>query len=189
MQELHEEPPSTREVWARLGELRREVRELRDREEIRAVLDDYAFLLDAARWRDIPEAVFTEDAVDHHSPAAGPAAVPRGRAEIGRFLDRTMGSFTGSQHLLGNSTIRIDGDSAHSRTYAACAHWVSDGPEPAPADLTIAVAYDDTWRRTPRGWRIAERWVHTFGPHGLLAGSRSGDQPRLGSDLYGARDR
>lgn len=181
--------PTASETAHQLDDLRREVRELRDREEIRTVLDTYAFLLDTARWRDIPDAVFTEDAIDHHSPEAGPSAVPRGREEIARFLDATMSGFAGSQHMMGNSSITVDGDTAHSRTYAACAHWRTGGPDPLPPDLTVAVAYDDTWRRTPQGWRIAERWVHTFGPHGLLAGTRPADAHRLGSDLYGSRDR
>jgi hypothetical protein len=182
-------PETGSSVQAQLDQLRREVDELRDKEAIRTVLDSYAFLLDTARWRDISAAVFTADAVDHHGPAAGPSAVPRGREQIDRFLDGTMSGFAGSQHMMGNSSIQIDGDSAHSRTYAACAHWRAGGPEPLPSDLTVAVAYDDTWRRTPAGWRICERWVHTFGPHGLLAGRRSPGLPRLGSDLYGARDR
>jgi hypothetical protein len=174
---------------AEVAQLRREVAELKDREAIRAVLDRYAFLLDTARWRDIPAAVFTEDAVDHHSPQAGPAAEPRGREEIARFLDATMGGHAGSQHLLGNSSIEVDGDTAHSRTYAICSHWSANGPQPLPSDMILAAAYDDRWRRTPEGWRICERWVHTFGPHGLLAGHRAAGLPRLGSDLYGARDR
>lgn len=174
-------------VQQQLDELRREVRALRDREEIREVLDSYAFLLDAARWRDIPDAVFTTDAVDHHSPAAG--AEPRGRDELARFLETTMSGFAGSHHMMGNSSIRLDGDTAHSRTYAACAHWRTNEDQPRPSDFTVAVAYDDDWRRTPQGWRICERWVHTFGPHGLLAGSRAAGLPRLGSDLYGSRDR
>jgi hypothetical protein len=180
---------STSSIQSQLDDLRREVRELRDKEAIRTVLDTYAFLLDTARWRDIPDAVFTPDAVDHHSPEAGPSAVPHGRDDIARFLDVTMTSLAGSQHMLGNSVIEIDGDTAHSRTYGACAHWRTGGPDPLPSDLTVAVAYDDTWRRTADGWRISERWVHTFGPHGLLSGTRSADLPRLGSDLYGSRDR
>ncbi|MPQ96495.1 hypothetical protein GB931_00875 [Modestobacter sp. I12A-02628] len=175
-------PPDLAE---QLADLDRELRALRDREEIRQVLDSYAFLLDTARWRDVAEAVFTEDAVDHHSPAMG--AEPRGRAEIADFLDRTMRGFAGSQHLMGNSRVDVDGDTAHSRTYAVCAHWRTDGP--GPADLTVAVAYDDTWQRTPEGWRISERWVHTFGPNALVSGTRDPALPRLGSDLYGARDR
>lgn len=177
------------ELRERFDDLHREVAELRDKDAIRTVLDAYAFLLDTAQWRDISTAVFTADAVDHHSPAMGPAAVPRGRAEIDQFLDRTMSGFAGSQHMMGNSHITVDGDVAHSRTYAACAHWRTGGPQPLAPDFTVAVAYDDTWRRTPEGWRISERWVHTFGPHGLLAGTRSADLPRLGSDLYGSRDR
>jgi hypothetical protein len=174
---------------AEVAGLRRELVELKDREAIRSVLDSYAFLLDTARWRDIPTAVFTEDAIDHHSPEAGPQAEPHGREEIARFLDATMGKHAGSQHLLGNSSIEVDGDTAHSRTYAICSHWSADGPEPLPSDMTIAAVYDDRWRRTPDGWRISERWVHTFGPHGLLAGHRAAGLPRLGSDLYGSRDR
>ena len=123
--------------------------------------------------------------MDHHSPAAGPSAEPEGSEEIAEFLDRSMNAYAGSQHLLGNSSIEVDGDTARSRTYAACAHWRGDGSDPAPADLVVAVAYDDTWERTAEGWRINLRWVHTFGPHGLLSGHRSADQPRLGSDLYG----
>ena len=190
--------PSTTEdtLASQVDELRREVAELRgncaelrDKDAIRTVLDTYAFLLDTAQWRDIAVEVFTADAVDHHSPAAGPSAVPRGRAEIDHFLDMTMSGFAGSQHMMGNSSITIDGDVAHSRTYAACAHWRTGGPQPRASDLTVAVAYDDTWRRTAEGWRISERWVHTFGAGGLLAGTRSADLPRLGSDLYGSRDR
>lgn len=179
--------PMARAIEDQLDELCREVRDLRDREEIRTVLDSYAFLLDTARWRDIPDAVFTDDAVDHHSPAAG--REPRGREELHQFLDDAMGAFTGSHHMMGNSSIEIDGDTAHSRTYATCAHWRTAGPDPLPSDLTLAVAYDDTWRRAPKGWRIHERWVHTFGPHGLLAGERSAELPRLGSVLDGSRDR
>lgn len=165
--------------------LRREIAELRDREAIRTVLDTYVFLLDTARWRDIPDAVFTPDATDHHSPEAG--VEPSGRQQIAEFLDTAMGGFTGTHHMLGNSTIEIDGDTAHSRTYAACAHWRHG--DPRPPDFTVAVAYDDRWRRTPAGWRIHERWVHTFGPHGLLGGERAAGLPRLGSDVYGSRDR
>lgn len=178
---------TTDSLQEQLDDLRREVAELRDKEAIRDVLDTYAFLLDSARWRDISTAVFTEDAVDHHSPEMG--AVPHGRTEIDQFLETTMSNHAGSQHLLGNSTVTIHGDTAHSRTYAACAHWGSAGPDPVPADFIVAAAYDDEWRRTPDGWRICERWVHTFGPHGLLTGSRAPGRPRLGSDLYGARDR
>jgi hypothetical protein len=142
----------TSTMQRQLDELRHEVAQLRDREAIRTVLDNYAFLLDTARWRDIAKAVFTEDAIDHHSPAMGPGAVPRGREEIDRFLDTTMRAFAGSQHMLGNSSITVDGDTARSRTYAACAHWRPSEPSdpneridpsdpsatpPRPSDLTV----------------------------------------------------
>lgn len=172
-----------------LAVLRAQVRVLRDKDEIRTVLDTYAFLLDTARWRDIASRVFTADAVDHHSPEAGDFAVPRGSAQIDDFLHTTMSGLAGSQHLMGNSSIEVDGDTAHSRTYASCAHWRTAGDVPLPSDFTIAVAYDDRWVRTSDGWRIQERRVHTFGPHGLLTGRREAGLPRLGSDLYGSRDR
>jgi len=168
--------------------IRAELQELRDKDYIRERMDLYAFLLDTARWKDIPEEIFTDDATDFHLPESTPPRVPRGRRELGAFFDEVMQDFAGTQHMMGNFSVQVQGDEATSRTYALCAHWMAeDGPK--PADWTVAICYDDKWRRTSVGWRVYERRLHSFGPYGIAAGTPPHNQTRVGSDLYGARDR
>lgn len=171
-----------------LKAIRAELQELRDKDYIRERMDLYAFLLDAARWKDIPQEIFTEDAVDYHLPDADPVQTPSGRKELAAFFDEVMPGFVGTQHMMGNFSVQINGDDACSRTYALCAHWLEDNG-PQGADWTVAICYDDKWRRTPDGWRVYERRLHPFGPFGIAAGTAPATQTKVGTDLYGSRDR
>ncbi|MXP23406.1 hypothetical protein GIY30_18875 [Gordonia sp. HNM0687] len=175
-------------VLDELSVLRREVQILRDKDYIRERMDLYAFLLDAARWKDIPQEIFTADGVDFHLPEATPVQVIRGRDELMDFFVETMPQFAGTQHMMGNHAIRVNGDEATSRFYALCAHWFHDADR-SGADWTVAICYDDKWRRTADGWRVYERRLHHFGPDGIASGSAPGTQTTVGTDLYGSRDR
>jgi SnoaL-like domain len=179
---------STSTIDDLIAALASEVQELRDKEAIRERMHRYVFLLDTSQWRDIPSEIFTEDGVDVHLPAMGEEGVPRGRVQLAAFYDRIIPGFASSQHMLGNSVIEVDGDEAHSMTYAHCVHWESD-EKPHPSDSTVVCAYDDKWRRTPDGWRVYERHLHRFGAWGLSAGKMMDFQPKFGADLYGHRDR
>ena len=60
-----------------------------------------------------------------------------------------------TQHFLSLPTITVDGDLAHSRCYFLAQH-VKNVLAP---DSTLMTGgwYDDAWRRTEQGWRIARR--------------------------------
>lgn len=181
-------PLTTEPDRADLAAIRADLQELRDKDYIRERMDLYAFLLDTARWKDIAQEIFTEDAVDFHLPESSPPRVPRGREELGQFFDDVMVDFVATQHMMGNFSVQVNGDEATGRTYALCAHWLDAAPLKA-ADWTVAICYDDKWRRTPVGWRVYERRLNPLGPSGIAAGTAPGTQTRVGADLYGSRDR
>ncbi|MFH8928308.1 LUD domain-containing protein [Streptomyces pristinaespiralis] len=122
--------------------------EIADRVEIEALRGEFT---DAAMMRDRPRlaALFTPDGV---------LRMPDIPVEfIGRDEIRTGGERLQSQwdFFVQNShpgTIRIDGDTAVGRTYMQEVARLLDGR----SGLNFAV-YHDTYRRTPEGWRFAER--------------------------------
>ena len=72
-------------------------------------------------------------------------------------------------HKLGQALIEIEGDTAHSETYAICHHVVaSDDEEGArdESDFVMGIRYVDRLERRDGEWRIADRqllweWVRT----------------------------
>ncbi|MCX5208541.1 LUD domain-containing protein [Kitasatospora sp. NBC_00240] len=122
--------------------------EIADRVEIEALRGEFT---DAAMMRDRARlaALFTPD---------GALRMPDIPVElIGREEIRTGGERLQSQwdYFVQNShpgTIRIDGDTATGRTYMQELARLLDGR----SGLNFAV-YHDTYRRTPDGWRFAER--------------------------------
>ncbi|MFV5994693.1 LUD domain-containing protein [Streptomyces sp. NPDC056231] len=122
--------------------------EIADRVEIEALRGDFT---DAAMMRDRARlaALFTPDGV---------LRMPNVPVElIGREEIRTGGERLQSQwdFFVQNShpgTIRIDGDTATGRTYIQEIARLLDGR----SGLNFAI-YHDTYRRTPEGWKFAER--------------------------------
>ena len=60
-----------------------------------------------------------------------------------------------STHLMANTLVTVDGDTAHAETSAVAFH--ASGPRGAVT--TRGLRYSDDFRRTDAGWRIARR-VH-----------------------------
>ncbi|MEU6423342.1 LUD domain-containing protein [Streptomyces spiralis] len=122
--------------------------EIADRVEIEALRGEFT---DAAMMRDRARlaALFTPDGV---------LRMPNVPIElIGRQEIRTGGERLQSQwdFFVQNShpgTIRIDGDTATGRTYMQEIARLLDGR----SGLNFAI-YHDTYRRTPQGWKFAER--------------------------------
>ncbi|MFJ9681871.1 LUD domain-containing protein [Streptomyces sp. NPDC101194] len=122
--------------------------EIADRVEIDALRGEFT---DAAMMRDRARlaALFTPDGV---------LRMPNVPVElIGREEIRTGGERLQSQwdFFVQNShpgTIRIDGDTATGRTYMQEIARLLDGR----SGLNFAI-YHDTYRRTPEGWKFAER--------------------------------
>ncbi len=116
-----------------------------DRDAILERLADVAAALDDRDWVAL-RAAFTPD-------ARGYSAV--GRAAIVERVRAHLGGCGPSQHLLGNTRVTVDGDTARSLTYARV-HHVGVGPAEG-AFYECLGQYTDTWARTPEGWRLTSR--------------------------------
>ncbi len=130
------------------------LREMSDRMEIQDLLVRYAHAVDTRDWP-LFRGLFTEDAVVDYTAFGG----PRGPVEaVIAFLDQVLPLFTATQHLVANCAITLDGDLATARTM--CHNPMALPPTGAggqPRLLVCGLWYRDTLRRTPDGWRLAER--------------------------------
>lgn len=121
--------------------------ETSDRLEILAVLAQYADAVDRHRL-DLFDLVFTEDADLDYTEVA---PFRGNRADIQEWLTIMPAERT-YYHLMALPTIRIDGDTAETRT--PCFN-----PMPAEDGLTfMGHWYKDQWIRTAEGWRIRQRY-------------------------------
>ncbi|RKN35818.1 LUD domain-containing protein [Streptomyces hoynatensis] len=125
-----------------------DLRKIADRVEIEALRGEFT---DAAMMRDRARlaALFTADGV-LRMPNVPVEFI--GREEIqagGERLQSQWDFFVQNSHP---GTIRIDGDTATGRTYVQEVARLLDGR----SGLNFAI-YHDTYRRTPEGWRFAER--------------------------------
>jgi hypothetical protein len=123
--------------------------ELLDRQEIGELCIRYTFALDTKDWT-LLENCFAPNPVFVH---------PGGRLEgIDAILARTSAALNpldGTQHLLGNIAVEVDGATARASTYFHAQHVRAGTPG---GDLyVIAGRYQDTLARTAAGWRITER--------------------------------
>jgi 3-phenylpropionate/cinnamic acid dioxygenase small subunit len=109
---------------------------------------------------------FTDDA---EATFAGVAVPGRGGAAIVAFLGSLPGGSAGTgapmktSHLFTNVVINIDGDEAEARSRAAV-YSVRGNPEQV---RVRSISYQDRMRRTPDGWRIANR-VHSAAWEGAM---------------------
>lgn len=121
-----------------------------DRDEIAEVLARYAWALVDQDWASY-ESCFTADATLDFSSTGGPTGKP---AEAAAWMTTTMAGFTVTFNVIGNLQIRVDGDTAASRT-AFTMLLKTAGDE--PTYLEVRGWYNDEHVRTADGWRIASR--------------------------------
>jgi hypothetical protein len=125
-----------------------------DRLEIADVLARYAYAVDSGDW-DLLDSVFTEDAVIDYTSAGG---VKGGRAEVKAWLAEVLSNWPGRLHLIGATTVRLDGDEA--TVAASFADTLSPSREMIPADAKGLLQgggwYHHRMVRTPSGWRSRE---------------------------------
>ncbi len=141
--------------------------EISDRLELMDLMVRYAHAVDTQSWDEF-EDLFTPDAVIDYSAFGGAAGSV---AEIRDWLAEVMVGFAGSQHLVANPVLEIDGDRATGRTMCFNPMVV---PRPAddpgePRVFFCGLWYLDQFVRTEQGWRIAGRreeksWAHNMGP-------------------------
>jgi len=123
---------------------------LLDKQEITELCYRYALALDGRDWTGLA-AVFTPDASAFYldkPPCHGYQAIED-------TCRASLTPMTGSQHLISNVVVRVDGDQAASSCYLQAQH-VKTGTHGGD-NFIIAGRYDDKLVRTPDGWRIRER--------------------------------
>lgn len=126
------------------------VRQLEDLHRIRCVLQTYARALDRGDW-DLMRTCFTADATDDHGPFQGGVdALVRGTREL-------MAEYWGTMHVLGQSHIELDGDTAAVETYALSFHRRHGRDGGGDEDTVTGIRYIDRFARTAGGWLVARR--------------------------------
>jgi hypothetical protein len=128
--------------------------EISDRLEIQQLVVDYSTAIDQRRFDDL-DVVFTPDAYIDYTALGG---IEGHYPAVKAWLAEVLPNFPMYSHMLGNFSVRIDGDSASSRT-------ICFNPMVLPGDLKgdkdqimfCGLWYDDEFLRTPDGWRMTRR--------------------------------
>lgn len=124
--------------------------EISDRFEIQQLLIDYSTAIDNRRFDDL-DRVFTPDAyIDYRAMGGIDGRFP----EVKAWLAQVLPNFPAYAHMLGNFDVRVDGDTASSRTI--CFNPMVLGGEQNQI-LYCGLWYDDEFIRTPEGWRMSRR--------------------------------
>ena len=124
--------------------------EISDRFEIQQLLIDYSTAIDTRQFDDLDH-VFTADAyIDYRAMGGIDGRFP----EVKAWLAQVLPNFPAYAHMIGNFDVRIDGDTASSRTI--CFNPMVLGGEQNQI-LYCGLWYDDEFIRTAEGWRMSRR--------------------------------
>ena len=161
--------------------LRREVRRLRDHEEIRQLLYRYARGVDRAD-ADIIKSVYAPGGTDHHGPFDGPGEE---FAEVVAGLARRVWECVGNHHITNVLLEFDDDDRARAEVYFLAFHPHANNGHPEMG--IISGRYLDTLERRDGRWGILRRvvisdwtrnhfdgpeWEHTTERAGYVGGRR-----------------
>ena len=125
--------------------------EISDRFEIQQLLIDYSTAIDTRRFDDL-DRVFTADAyIDYRAMGGIDGRFPEVKAWLAETLPKI---FQTHAHMLGNFDVRIDGDTATSRTF--CFNPMVFAGEESRL-MFCGLWYDDEFVRTAAGWRMTRR--------------------------------
>jgi hypothetical protein len=124
--------------------------EISDRFEIQQLLIDYSTAIDKRRFDDLDQ-VFTPDAYIDYTAMGG---IDGSFPEVKAWLAQVLPNFPAYAHMLGNFDVRINGDTASSRTI--CFNPMVLGGDQNQI-LFCGLWYDDEFIRTPEGWRMSRR--------------------------------
>lgn len=136
--------------------LKRRLRALEDREQIRELRATYCFLVDDGRFDELVDDCFTEDARCDFRSAGGDVGpfVSEGREEVRAFFGQVVASMLrGMSHTVHNHRIAIDGDRAAGDCYF---ELTAEDPGSGAA-VVGAGRYLDRYRRSDGRWRFEER--------------------------------
>ena len=140
--------------------------EIADRIEIDDLITRYATAVDTKDW-DLYRTVFTDDAVIDYTSAGG---IRGSLGEVVEWLSHALKLFPMTQHLITNRHVVLEGDTATGRSYYYNPLGRPDGTGGMQL-LFFGGYYNDRFRRTAEGWRIAERIEETAWVEGSLPGA------------------
>lgn len=127
------------------------------------------------------------DGVDHHTGFSGV------RDDYIAWVGQGLRRFSGTQHLVGNHLIELDGDTAFGEAYGNAHHW-GDPPDDPRLNFTSAFRYVDRYERRDGEWRISERfavreWTRVVPATVVVAKEGEGPSPRrdTGDAIYTIR--
>jgi hypothetical protein len=125
--------------------------EISDRFEIQQLLIDYSTAIDGRRFDDL-DRVFAQDAyIDYRQMGGIDGPFP----EVKAWLAQTLPEFFKAHaHMLGNFDVRIDGDTASSRTFCFNPMVFAGAKNQV---MFCGLWYLDEFIRTPEGWRMSRR--------------------------------
>lgn len=128
------------------------LQEISDRFEIQDLMVRYSHAVDTRQW-DLLDDVFTPDAHIDYSAMGGSTG---DLESTKKFLADVMPNFPAFQHMVGNSAITLDGDTATGRTM--CHNpMVMPGDDGQQSLMLCGLWYLDTFVRVDGQWRIKSR--------------------------------
>ena len=140
--------------------------ELRDRQELRALVDAYAHHVDRREY-DAIASLFTEDGrllMYQGEPGSEPPVTERvGRADIGMAI-QSVDRYSVTTHFLGQHSVVLDGGRASGETY--CFAYGVTAADGARSVDVMAIRYLDEYVRRDNRWLIESRalvvdWTET----------------------------
>lgn len=129
------------------------LQEVSDRIEIDDLLIRYTVAIDEKDW-ELLDTVYTPDAKIDYTTSGG---IKGEYPEVRAWLAKALAPFTMTQHLVSNSVVEVDGDTATARTMVFNPMGTDDGRGGLNM-FYVGAWYEDRLVRTPDGWRIAERF-------------------------------
>jgi hypothetical protein len=127
------------------------LQEISDRLEIQDLLARYSHAIDRRDWNALDD-VFTPDALIDYTAMGGATGT---LAEIKLYLAQALARFTGFQHLVATTELKLRGDTADARTI--CHNPMILEIDGADWPFFCGLWYVDKLVRTKAGWRIRER--------------------------------
>jgi hypothetical protein len=121
-----------------------DARQLSDRIEIADLLTTYTRAVDTGEW-DLLDTVFTPDARIDYTATGGIAGL---FPEVKPWLAEVLPMFARRQHLIGQSAVTLDGDTA-----AVTAYFINPMVTTDDKLFTCGGLYHHDLVRTPAGWR------------------------------------
>ncbi|ATA29120.1 hypothetical protein MLM_2991 [Mycobacterium lepraemurium] len=125
--------------------------EISDRLEIQQLLVDYSTAIDNRRFDDLDD-VFTPDAYIDYTALGG---IEGRYPEVKKWLAEVLPNFPVYAHMLGNFSVRIDGDTASSRVI--CFNPTDGIGRRHRSGAVLRALVRRRVRAHARGWRMTRR--------------------------------